>query len=63
MDFLTAAKNGDLQRLQVLLEQGVDKDITDDDGWTALFRSPYKVPFFFVILVYEASSFIFLTIL
>ena len=37
-----AAENGDLKRVQLLLGQGVDKDMANTNGRTALFNAAFK---------------------
>lgn len=40
-DFISAAANGDVNKLNLLSKQGVDIYVTDSNGWNALFHSVY----------------------
>ena len=42
MDLHDAAYEGDLDRVQLLLGQGVDKDEVNSSGYTALFWASWK---------------------
>ena len=42
MNLKDAAESGDLERVQLLLGQGVDKDEADGGGFTALWNAAYK---------------------
>ena len=39
MELLIAAETGDLDRVQVLLSQGIDKNTVDSNGDTALLKA------------------------
>ena len=39
MELLIAAKTGDLDRVQILLSQGIDKNTADSNGETALLKA------------------------
>ena len=56
MNLRTAAETGDLERVQLLLGQGVDKDEVDCDGYTALFHASFQGYFAIVQALVEQGA-------